>query len=73
MNLSLSDMYLEDQPHLDTSQLYTLQTAIKNIDRFFALMRNPNPSLKNKLSDDEKATSSKRFTIQGKFAAHYSL
>ena len=69
MTFSLDQLMLEDQPTLDSSQLFVLKSAIQNIDNFFTILQNPSLSVnKEKLEADKKpddTTPQSRFTIQG--------
>ena len=55
---------LQDQPSLDSSQLFVLKSAIQNIDNFFTILQNPNLAVKKK-QEIANEVSNNRFSIQG--------
>jgi predicted HAD superfamily hydrolase len=64
MTFSLDQLMLQDQPSLDSSQLFVLKSAIQNIDNFFTILQNPNLAVKKK-QEIANEVSNNRFSIQG--------
>ena len=64
---SLDHLALQDQPTLDSSQLFVLKTAIQNIDHFFTMLQNPHMSAQKMKQDTakEESVAKNRFSIQG--------